>query len=278
MRPTVINTYLFNHLVHLHYFPFFFIISHYFFIIIIIVISLLKVVHMQLWHCFDTMKLHILVLLLFLWGPQTVWFVILHLENTAHRIFGGYVWHRWNWGHLKSPIFTVYTFGFIVKNSSLYLPKLLNYSCINNSHILSLFSIEFPASVNGISAVFHAIHHCTVVGTLTFIFLRYMFDPFTCSSNHPLCVGWSVLCHHTLGWHTLGWSAFIRCAVFLFQLVKQDGWLREEVIACCKSDSICSGKVSQLPFNVEITPQVLVLLCFIGVCLFLGDFHRFLAV
>ena len=30
---------------------------------------------------------------------------------------------------------------------------------------------------------------------------------------------------------------------------------------------------SQLPFKVEITPKVLVLLCFIGVCLFSGDFH-----
>ena len=48
-----------------------------------------------------------------------------------------------------------------------------------------MFSIEFPASVNGISAVFHVIHHCTVVGTLTFIFSRYMFDLFICSSNHP---------------------------------------------------------------------------------------------
>ena len=36
--------------------------------------------------------------------------------------------------------------------------------------------------------------------------------------------------------------------------------------------------MSQLPFKVEITPQVLVLLCLIGVCLFLGDFCTFLAV
>ena len=37
------------------------------------------------------------------------------------------------------------------------------------------------------------------------------------------------------------------------------------------------GKCLNQPFKVEITPQVLVLLCFIGVCLFLGDFYRFLA-
>ena len=36
--------------------------------------------------------------------------------------------------------------------------------------------------------------------------------------------------------------------------------------------------MSQLPFKVEITPQVLVLLCLIGICLFFGDFCTFLAV
>ena len=142
-----------------------------------------------------------------------------------------------------------------------------NYFYLINSCILSLFSIEFPASVYGISAVFHVIHHCTVVGTLIFIFLRYMFDPFTCSSNHLYVLG-DLYFHHTWGWSTLGWSAFKRCAVLLFQLVKKDGWLREDVLVCWKSDSIWSGEMSQLPFKVEITPQVLVLLCFIGVCLF----------
>ena len=60
--------------------------------------------------------------------------------------------------------------------------------------------------------------------------------------------------------------------------MKEDGWLREEVIVFCKSDSIWSGKVSQLPFKVEITPQVLVLLCLIGIYLFLGNFCTFLVV
>ena len=36
--------------------------------------------------------------------------------------------------------------------------------------------------------------------------------------------------------------------------------------------------MSQLPFKVEITPQVLVLLCSFGLYLFLGDFCTFLAV
>ena len=36
--------------------------------------------------------------------------------------------------------------------------------------------------------------------------------------------------------------------------------------------------MSQPPFKVEITPQVLVLLCLIGICLFLGDFCTFSAV
>ena len=71
-----------------------------------------------------------------------------------------------------------------------------------------------------------------------------------------------------MGWPTLGWSALIRCAVLLFQLVKQDGWFREEVIVCWKSDSIWSGEMSQPPFKIEITPQVLVLLCLIGIFLF----------
>ena len=47
-----------------------------------------------------------------------------------------------------------------------------------------MFPIEFPVPVNGISVVFHAIHHCTVVGTLIFVFSGYMFDLFTLSSNH----------------------------------------------------------------------------------------------
>ena len=98
-----------------HYFSLFFII-----IIIIIVISLFKVVHIQLWHCFDTVKSYTCVVV-FLWGPQTVWFVILHLGNTAHKFFGGYC----DTVKLISPILTIYTFGFIVNNSSLYLPKLL---------------------------------------------------------------------------------------------------------------------------------------------------------
>ena len=187
--------------------------------------------------------------------------------------FWGYVWH----GKISITSFHHLHIWFYCEQFISISSQTPYYSSTNNSYVLSLFSIEFPALVNGISAVFHMIHHCIVVGTLTFIFLRYVFDSFTCSSNHLYVLG-DLYFHHTLGWTTLGWSAFIRCAVLLFQLVKQDGWLREEVIVCCKSDSIWSGKVSQLPFKVEITPQVLVILCFIGICLFLGDFCRCLAV
>ena len=88
MCATVINTYLFNCL-------FICIIFYYFslFFIIIIIISIVEVVHIQLWHCFNTVKSYICVVVVFLWGSQTIWFVILHSENTAHKIFGGYVWH-----------------------------------------------------------------------------------------------------------------------------------------------------------------------------------------
>ena len=123
MQSTVINTYLFNHLVIyiiFKYLSLFVIIFHY----IIIVISLLKVVHIQLWHCFMMVEciFHLnICVVVFLWGPQTVWFVILHLENTAHEIWGGMC----DTVKLISPLFTIYTFDFIVNNSSLYLPKLL---------------------------------------------------------------------------------------------------------------------------------------------------------
>ena len=84
---------------------------------------------------------------------------------------------------LISPLFTVYTFGFIVNNSSLYLFKLL-IKVLQLNHTFLMFPIEFPVSVNGVSVVFHAIHHCIVVGTLIFVFSGYMFDLFTCSPNH----------------------------------------------------------------------------------------------
>ena len=48
-----------------------------------------------------------------------------------------------------------------------------------------MFSIEFPASVSGISVVFHTVHHCTVVGIIIFGFLGFMYDQLTCNSNHP---------------------------------------------------------------------------------------------
>ena len=37
-----------------------------------------------------------------------------------------------------------------------------------------MFSIEFPASINGNSAAFNAVYHCTVVWNITFGFF-YMY-------------------------------------------------------------------------------------------------------
>ena len=68
--------------------------------------------------------------------------------------------------------------------------------------------------------------------------------------------------HHTWGGPICVWSAFIRYTVLWPHLVKQDGRLREEVFVCWKSDSIWSGEMSQPPFKVEITPQVLVFIVF----------------
>ena len=76
--------------------------------------------------------------------------------------------------------------------------------------ILSLFSIEFPASVYGISAVFHVIHHCTVVGTLYFCFLKIHVWPIHLY-HQIISVCW-VIWHFPshMGWHICGWSAFIK--------------------------------------------------------------------
>ena len=45
-----------------------------------------------------------------------------------------------------------------------------------------------------------------------------------------------------------------------------------------KSFDIWSVDASELPFKVEISPKVVGLLCFVGIYLFSGIFHRFLAV
>ena len=58
-----------------------------------------------------------------------------------------------------------------------------------------MFPIEFPVLVNDVSIVFHAIHHCMVMGTLIFIFIGYMYDPFTCCQIISMC-GWSVKAWH----------------------------------------------------------------------------------
>ena len=73
-------------------------------------------------------------------------------------------------------------------------------------------------------------------------------------------------------------TCLIRGGVILSSSVKQDGWLREHVCAFLKSVNIWSGVASQPPFKVEISSKVLVLLCFIGICLFFYNFHGFFVV
>ena len=134
MQSTVINTYLFNYLVIFiifHYFPLFHIIFHYFHYHFTVksathsVVTLLWSSEMHIPFIHSSFFIQILVLLVsFLWGPQTVWFVILHLECSTQN-FGGVCVTQWDWGHLMSPLFTSNTFYFSVNNSSLYLFKLL---------------------------------------------------------------------------------------------------------------------------------------------------------
>ena len=89
-----IHTYPINLL--FSYIPLFFII---FIIIIIILVLLWKVVHIQLWHCFDAAKCvfiylfiqYICVVLFHSFGihrPFGLWYCI---WNAAHKMFGGYV-------------------------------------------------------------------------------------------------------------------------------------------------------------------------------------------
>ena len=104
VQSTVINTYLFNHLficIIFHYFLLFCIIFHYYHCLFIV-----KVVHIQLWHCFDTVKSHTCVVVVFLWGPQTMfglWYCIWKIQHT--KFLGGYVWHS----EINIPLFSPFT-------------------------------------------------------------------------------------------------------------------------------------------------------------------------
>ena len=112
------------------------------FIIIFIIIHIfaVKVVHINLWHCFDMVKCGFISFMLFLssnnlscvvsflWGSH--WFVILHLECSTQNFWGVCVtW--WSYGDLMvilgSPritYYTGYTFDFNVNYSYLYLFKI----------------------------------------------------------------------------------------------------------------------------------------------------------
>ena len=171
-----------------------------FFIIFIIIISLLKVVHIQLWHCFNTWwnaySTHILVLLLCSFGVhRLLWFVILHFENTAHKNFGGYVWH----GEINTTSFPPFT--------HLVLQWIIHFYIFLNS-LLYLYNqfICFKYIFDRIPCigqwyfwcVSHVIHHCTVVG-IPNIYLSHdiCLTYATCLSNHPYV--W-VICLATTHW------------------------------------------------------------------------------
>ena len=175
---------------------------------------------------------------------------------------------------LIPPLFTICMVDFIVNNSFLYLPKFLI--------IVVLLFIHFKYVFNRILCFCQWYFCCIWCDSSLYscrnsniYFLMIYVRSIHLLVKSSLCVG-DLLRHHTLRGDLHGVICLIRSGVLLFQSVKQDGWLREHVFECLKSVSIWTGKMSQLPLKVEITPKVLVLLCFIGVCLFSGDFHRFL--
>ena len=95
-----------------------------------------KVVHINLWHCFKTVKCGFISFILFLssnnlscvvsflWGSQAVWFVILHLECSTQNFWGVCVtWQTY--GDLRvilgSPRVTYYTSYMFDFNEKLFI-------------------------------------------------------------------------------------------------------------------------------------------------------------
>ena len=182
---------------------------------------------------------------------------------------------RWNWGHLLSPLFTVYTFDFIVNSSYQYPLKLFVIIIQTLSMTLSMFSIEFLTSVNGNSAALNTVYHSTVVGTIIFGFLLVCVWPVNLQLKSSLCVG-DLLRHHTGG--DLHWViCLIRNMVWscLPQWSKMAGWEHMSVYLwnLLASDL---GMLLNCLFKAEISLQVFKLLCFVGICLFLDNFPWFL--
>ena len=165
------------------------------------------------------------------------------------------MWH----GEINTTSFTVCTFGFIVNSSFLYLPKPL-VIVVQPVHMfkyvfnrIHCFCQWYFCCISCHSSL-HSCRNSNIYFLMIYVWLIHLLV------KSSLCMS-DLLRHHTLRGDLHGVICLIRSGVLLFQSVKQDGWLREHVFECLKSVSIWSGKVSQLPFKVEITPKVLVLLC-----------------
>ena len=137
MQSTVINSYLSQSVYYLHYFSLLFIIFYYFplFSLSSLLLSFCckkwytfscdtALMQWSVWFIFSHFDIWLYCVVSFLWGPQTVWFVILHLECSTQNFWGGGVSvTQWYLGCLKSPLFTRNTFDYNVNNSYLYLFK-----------------------------------------------------------------------------------------------------------------------------------------------------------
>ena len=123
-------------------------------------------------HSSISFNISCVVLFLFLWGPQTIWFVILHLECSTQKFWGVCVTQQHLgdiWVIFRSPRITYYTgntFGFNVNISHLYSVKPSNYSSLILSYILYCFSCRIPCIGLWYFCCIYMDYHCTDVGTL----------------------------------------------------------------------------------------------------------------
>ena len=149
------------------YIPLFFIIFIIFIFISIIIILILLCERWYTFSCdttlmqrsvfsFISFNIFVTCVVSFLWGPQTVWFVILHLKCSTQNFSGVCVTQSmfgWYLGHLESPI-TLGTHLVLMWIFHIFICQTSNYSSLILSYISIAFSAESPASVYGISAVF----------------------------------------------------------------------------------------------------------------------------
>ena len=138
VQSTVVKSYYSNNLLFFiifHYFHYYHYFYHYHYYSHF---CCKNVVHIQLWHCFRQwnvlsnyfIQYYFYCVVSFLWGPQIIWFVILHLECSTQNVLGVCVtW--WSlggiWVIFRSPRVTYYTgymIGFNVNYSYLYLYKI----------------------------------------------------------------------------------------------------------------------------------------------------------